>query len=228
MTSFFPCQSSVEVFLFSDPQRRSSKPVHIYLHGSTNDRGTWGIAAFVAAICLLPHVSVLIAAFMGSTETLQSLAETVLARYTRATLALLVLVVLFSTIIGTIAAWLVTTTEFWGRRLLEIALVLPLAFPAYVLAYAYTHVLDHPRIWSDLASTVDYLSWKSIAGNAAAAIYLLAQTLLHRKASYCCGLCGAIAWARRSAHGDIGCHQQSGSAWSSVAGIKRTLPCWLL
>lgn len=121
---------------------------------SWRGRVPWGIAAFVAAICLLPHVSVLIAAFMGSTETLQSLAETVLARYTRATLALLVLVVLFSTIIGTIAAWLVTTTEFWGRRLLEIALVLPLAFPAYVLAYAYTHVLDHPGIVQATLRTV--------------------------------------------------------------------------
>jgi iron(III) transport system permease protein len=36
--------------------------------------------------------------------------------------------------------------EFPGRRWLEIALVIPLAFPAYVLAYAYTHVLDHPGI----------------------------------------------------------------------------------
>jgi len=37
-------------------------------------------------------------------------------------------------------------TDFPGRRVLEIALVLPLAFPAYVMAYAYTHVLDHPGI----------------------------------------------------------------------------------
>lgn len=106
----------------------------------------WLIGGLAAAICILPHVSVVVAAFMGSTETLQSLAETVLARYTQATLILLVTVVVFSTLIGTVAAWLVTTTEFTGRRVLEIALVLPLAFPAYVLAYAYTHVLDHPGI----------------------------------------------------------------------------------
>ena len=31
-------------------------------------------------------------------------------------------------------------------RFFEIALVLPLAFPAYVLAYAYTFILDHPGI----------------------------------------------------------------------------------
>ncbi|PRY77389.1 ABC transporter permease [Marivita geojedonensis] len=113
---------------------------------SLRGRIPWAVAGVIAAICVLPHISVLIAAFMGSTETLQSLAETVLGRYTRATVLLLVLVVVFSTVIGTVSAWLVTTTEFRGRRLLEIALVLPLAFPAYVLAYAYTHVLDHPGI----------------------------------------------------------------------------------
>lgn len=106
----------------------------------------WVVAGLVALICVLPHISVLIAAFMGSTETLQSLVETVLGRYTQATLVLLVAVVVLSTIIGTVTAWLVTITEFRGRRIMEVVLVLPLAFPAYVLAYAYTHVLDHPGI----------------------------------------------------------------------------------
>ncbi|MGJ8605828.1 MAG: ABC transporter permease [Marivita sp.] len=115
-------------------------------NGPRQGKLPWIVATLIALICVLPHFSVIIAAFMGSTDTLQSLAETVLGRYTRTTLALLVLVVVFSTLIGTISAWLVTTTDFWGRRVLEIALVLPLAFPAYVLAYAYTHVLDHPGI----------------------------------------------------------------------------------
>ncbi|MFP7571089.1 ABC transporter permease [Marivita sp. S2033] len=120
-------------------------------HLNKRVRSVWGavpwiLAGFVAAICILPHFSVLIAAFLGSTDTLESLAETVLGRYTWTTIALLVLVVVPSTIIGTATAWLITTTEFRGRRVLEIALVLPLAFPAYVLAYAYTHVLDHPGI----------------------------------------------------------------------------------
>jgi iron(III) transport system permease protein len=49
-------------------------------------------------------------------------------------------------IIGTSTAWLVTATRFPGHRILEVALALPLAFPAYVLAYAYTDFLDHPGI----------------------------------------------------------------------------------
>ena len=47
-------------------------------------------------------------------------------------------------VIGTATAWLVTLCQFPGRRVFEIVLALPLAFPAYVLAYAYTDLLDHP------------------------------------------------------------------------------------
>ncbi len=61
-------------------------------------------------------------------------------------LTLVVLVASGTFMIGVGTAWLVTMTRFPGVRLFEIALVLPLAFPAYVLAYAYTHVLDHPGI----------------------------------------------------------------------------------
>src|SRR5262249_54469467 len=44
--------------------------------------------------------------------------------------------------VGVPAAWVVATNEFPGKRILEAALVLPLAAPAYVLAYAYTDLLD--------------------------------------------------------------------------------------
>ncbi len=103
-------------------------------------------AILVAVICALPHLGVVAAALTGSGETLSHLMETVLGRYTAATLYLVLLVGLGTFAIGTGAAWLVTMTEFPGRKWLEIALVIPLAFPAYVLAYAYTDVLDHPGI----------------------------------------------------------------------------------
>ncbi len=103
-------------------------------------------AVVLAAMCLLPMIAVALAAVTGGSDTLQHLANTVLGRYT-ATTALLVLMVSIGTLLlGTGAAWLVTMAEFPGRRVLEIALVIPLAFPAYVLAYAYTHLLDHPGI----------------------------------------------------------------------------------
>jgi len=105
-----------------------------------------GTSLLVAAICLLPLIGVLVAASLGTFETLSQLADTVLWRFTWTTLVLVILVALGSIFIGASTAWLVVTCEFTGRRFLEIALVVPLAFPAYVLAYAYTDVLDHPGI----------------------------------------------------------------------------------
>ncbi|MEN8841364.1 MAG: iron ABC transporter permease [Octadecabacter sp.] len=114
------------------------------------DKAIGALALVIAAFCLLPHVSVLVAAMLGDTETLRHLADSVLGDYMRNTAALVVLVGAGTFLIGTGAAWLVTMCDFPGRRWLEVALVIPLAFPAYVLAYAYTHVLDHPGIVQSL------------------------------------------------------------------------------
>ncbi len=46
-------------------------------------------------------------------------------------------------VVGTGAAWLVAAYEFPGRRLLDWALLLPLAVPTYIAAYAYLDLL-HP------------------------------------------------------------------------------------
>lgn len=103
-----------------------------------------GGALFFAGLCLLPMVAVAIAAFLGSTDTLRHLADTVLWTYTATTLQLVVIVAIGTAAVGTGAAWLVTMTRFPGARIFEIVLALPLAFPAYVMGYAYTDFLDHP------------------------------------------------------------------------------------
>ncbi len=106
-----------------------------------------GTLAWIAAgICILPMAAVTIAALTGGLETFLRLATSVLPRFIGTTALLILLVGVGTCIIGTGAAWLVTNTRFHGRRVLEIALALPLAFPAYVLAYAYTDFLDHPGL----------------------------------------------------------------------------------
>ena len=110
------------------------------------DRVISTCAYLIAAVCLLPIICVVLAAVFGTLDTFTFLAETVLWRYTWTTFVLTGLVAVGSTLIGVATAWLVVTCNFAGRRVLEIALVVPLAFPAYVLAYAYTDVLDHPGI----------------------------------------------------------------------------------
>ncbi len=75
-------------------------------------------------------------------STWAHLAATVLPEYVRTTVWLALGTGLLATAIGTGAAWLVTHHDFPLRRALEWALVLPLAFPAYVLAYTYADWLQ--------------------------------------------------------------------------------------
>ncbi|MFQ8431782.1 ABC transporter permease [Amaricoccus sp. W119] len=103
-----------------------------------------GLAWLVAIICVAPMAAAALAALMGDLETWRGLAGSVLPLYVRNTLLLVALVALGTAAVGTGAAWLVTMYRFPGARVLELLLVLPLAFPAYVLAYAYTDFLSHP------------------------------------------------------------------------------------
>ena len=102
------------------------------------------LAWVVVAVCLAPILAAALSAFTGDLETWREVLSTVLPRYTATTLTLVVIVGIGTAVIGSVTAWLVTVYRFPGARLLEIALALPLAFPAYVMAYAYTHMLDHP------------------------------------------------------------------------------------
>jgi iron(III) transport system permease protein len=75
--------------------------------------------------------------------------------------------------IGVSTAWLVTLCEFPGRRFFEPLLLLPLAAPAYILAYTYTDLLEYSgpiqsqlRSWFGWESAQDYWfpSVRSIGG----------------------------------------------------------------
>ena len=110
---------------------------------SRGARAVGVLAVLVALACLMPMLAVALAAVTGGGDTVAHLMSTVLPGYALTTLVLVLLVATGSFAVGVGAAWLVTMTRFPGARILEVALVLPLAFPAYVLAYAYTYVLDH-------------------------------------------------------------------------------------
>ena len=103
-----------------------------------------GLAWLAALLCVAPIAAAVLAALAGNLETWRGLVDTVLPGYVVNTLALVALVGCGTAAVGTGAAWLVTMHRFPGSRLLEVILVLPLAFPAYVLAYAYTDFLSHP------------------------------------------------------------------------------------
>lgn len=98
----------------------------------------------LASLILLPLVATAIAALSGSLTTGRGLAATLLPGAIQSTIVLTSLVAFGTAAIGTVSAWLVTRYRFFGSNILEIGLALPLALPAYVVAYAYTVFLDHP------------------------------------------------------------------------------------
>ncbi|OMG55209.1 iron ABC transporter permease [Azonexus hydrophilus] len=100
-----------------------------------------GIA--VALLAGLPVASVGLNLFAGGTsETWSHLSHTVLPEYIANSLWLCLGVGLGVGVVGVATAWLTAMHDFPGRRFFEWALVLPLAVPAYVMAYVYTDFLQ--------------------------------------------------------------------------------------
>lgn len=105
--------------------------------------GPLGLAAGLVALLLaVPVLGVLASLFEPDRGTIAHLAGTVLGDYVANTLWLVLAVALGTFLVGTATAWTVTMCRFPGRRVLEWALVLPLAMPAYVIAYLYTDLLQ--------------------------------------------------------------------------------------
>ncbi|MGA0023201.1 MAG: ABC transporter permease [Burkholderiales bacterium] len=99
-------------------------------------------AVALAVVLALPVVVVMLNLLAPSTDTWRHLASTVLGDYVVNSL-LLMLGVAFGVIVGGVTtAWITTMCRFPGRSLFEWALLLPMAMPAYVMAYAYTDLLQ--------------------------------------------------------------------------------------
>jgi iron(III) transport system permease protein len=101
-------------------------------------------SGFLCALILaVPVLVVAGSVFVGGTgETWSHLRATVLPEYLLNTLIMVLGVGLGVGLTGVCCAWLTAMTDFPGRRYFEWALVLPMAFPAYVLAYMYTDFLQ--------------------------------------------------------------------------------------
>ncbi|MFW5909251.1 MAG: ABC transporter permease [Thiohalospira sp.] len=96
----------------------------------------------VTALLALPVAVVVGSLLRFDTAIWGHLAGTVLPGYITNSLVLMVGVGLGTFVLGTGTAWLCAVCRFPGRRVFEWALLLPLAMPAYIIAYTYTGLLD--------------------------------------------------------------------------------------
>jgi iron(III) transport system permease protein len=105
--------------------------------------GNWRLAIFFVTLVLaMPVVVIFSHLLIPAGETWRHLAETVLPDYVSNSLLLMLEVAVGTLLLGVTTAWLTSMCRFPGRRLFEWALLLPMAMPAYIIAYTYTGMFD--------------------------------------------------------------------------------------
>ncbi|WP_369407943.1 ABC transporter permease [Roseomonas rosulenta] len=103
----------------------------------------WAWASLVVALLIgAPLLAVLVTAATGPGASVLHIAATTLPEMLRNSALLALLVAVMAGSAGAVSAWIVSTCEFRGRRVLEVALLLPLAMPAYLNGYVYTWLFD--------------------------------------------------------------------------------------
>lgn len=143
----------------------------------------WSVAAvLVAGLVLMPVLSVVWLALNPTDNIWPHLLSSVMPRYFGNTVALAVGTGLLAAAMGTGAAWLVSMYDFPGRGVLQWLLLLPLAVPAYIGAYALADFLDYSgpvqialRGWFGWETARDY--WFPRIRSLEAAIVVLASAL---------------------------------------------------
>jgi iron(III) transport system permease protein len=103
----------------------------------------WRWSVLIPALLLaMPVLVIFGSVFSPDIEVWRHLRQTVLADYIINSLLLALGTGIGTLAIGTGTAWLVSQYQFVGRQLLQWLLLLPLAMPAYIIAYTYTGMLD--------------------------------------------------------------------------------------
>ena len=97
---------------------------------------------FVATLVSLPIVVTLLSLAHPAGPIWEQLRETVRNEYLLNTLALMMLTGALSLLLGVSTGWLIGACQFRGRATLSWLLMLPLASPAYIVAYVYTDLLE--------------------------------------------------------------------------------------
>ena len=103
----------------------------------------WGIlSSLVLVVFVLPILIVISSIFGEWSENWSHIYDFALFNYIYNSSILVIGVLFIVLIIGTTSAWIVTNYQFFGKNTLEWALILPLAVPAYILAYTFTGLFD--------------------------------------------------------------------------------------
>jgi iron(III) transport system permease protein len=138
-------------------------PGLLHRRGTQNTFGTVFVVA-VAALVVVPLLSLTLLAFQGDAEIWGHLAAYVLPAALLTTALLLAGVAAITSVIGLVTAWLVTAYRFPGRDALAWLLPIPLAMPTYIVAYVYVDLFDALGPVQTLLGRAWYLNIRSLGG----------------------------------------------------------------
>ena len=111
--------------------------------GVYNSVNAWMLGIALGCFILAAPVGLIfVSVFVPQVEIWQHLYSTVLSDYISHSLALAFGVGALVMLMGTLLAWYVARYEFFGRSQLQWLILLPMAMPAYIIAYTYTGLLD--------------------------------------------------------------------------------------
>ncbi len=103
----------------------------------------WFVGIILGCVILAAPVGLVFASvFFPQSEIWQHLYSTVLSGYIVNSIVLAFGVGASVIVIGTVLAWCIARYEFAGRKQLQWLILLPMAMPAYIIAYTYTGLLD--------------------------------------------------------------------------------------
>ncbi|WP_409160978.1 ABC transporter permease [Pectobacterium sp. B2J-2] len=106
--------------------------------------GVWRVSSWLlAGLLLLPLATVFYQAFFVNGMGFTQLWQIGLPTYLLHSAVIVLGTLFFSLLFGLTSAWFIAMYRFPGHRVLQWALCLPLAMPAFLLAYLYTDVLRH-------------------------------------------------------------------------------------
>lgn len=144
---------------------------------------SWTASSWAFALLLVfPIIALVYEGLKPAEEIFQHLMATVMWDYILNTVLLILGVCIASLLVAVPAAWLMAMCELPGRKHLQWALMLPLAMPAYVVAYIYTDLLEYAgplqvllRDWFGWQNSQDY--WFPEIRSLGGAVFVITSVL---------------------------------------------------
>jgi len=113
----------------------------------------------IALVIMVPVLVIATYWFMPSGDIWEHLVDTVLADYVINSLLLMLGVVIIAGSTGTITAYITATYDFEGKKLFTVLLLLPLAYPGYIISFTYAGMLDYAGpVQSTIRTLLGYTS----------------------------------------------------------------------